>query len=313
MKTLAIDIGGTKTRFAQYHQDSFKDLDDIEIFKLETQSNDIHCFNDLLDHYRSKKPSSFLDIQSYETLSFSVPGPVYNDICLPPNIPWEINVKHLREKQMVFMINDFAAQAYACLIPEVSKQLITIKEGTNLFGNTIGIIGAGTGIGHCTIVNNQIFPSEAGHATFSFINKEEKTFEEFLKQKLNVDYCVTDNIVNGRGICFIHEFLTGERLSAEEIFNDNKHKETINLFSRYYARTARNYCLTNVIDNELIISGGLAAKNPQIVQSDIFLEEFMFLTAEAYKPLLENITIKLNKKDEIGTHGAAYYALLHLK
>ena len=34
----------------------------------------------------------------------------------------------------------------------------------------------------------------------------------------------------------------------------------------------------------------------------------MHLTAKAYEPLLENITILLNKKDGIGVHGAAYYA-----
>ena len=307
---LAIDIGGTTTRFAQYKNDSFNNLDAVEIFRLPTQSNRTHCFDDLLKEYDLNKPDTFLEIDQYSTLGLSVPGPVYDNICLPPNLPWEINIQSLRENQRVFMLNDFAAQAYASLIPSLQKQLITLKSGNNNSGSTVGIIGAGTGIGHCSIVNSQIVPSEAGHVTFSFIDQQEKAFEAFLKQKLNIDYCVTDNIVNGRGICFIHEFFTGNILTAEEIFNDDKNNsETINLFSRFYARAARNYCLTNVIDNTLIFSGGLAAKNPDIIKSEIFFNEFMNLTAPAYKPLLENISIQLNKQDEIGVHGAAYYSL----
>lgn len=304
---LAIDIGGTKTRFAQYTQDSFADLTNVDIFKISTQTNEIKHFDDLLQRYHANKPESFLKLEDYEFLCFSVPGPVYGNVCLPPNIPWEINIKAFHEKQRCLMINDFAAQAYACLIPEIQNQLSTIKKGFAQFGNTIGIIGAGTGIGHCTIVNDQIIASEAGHATFSFITDEEKEFETFLKQKLKIDYCVSDNIVNGRGVCFIHEFLTGDILSSEDIFNlPKEHHKTLELFSRFYARTARNYCLTNVIDHKLIISGGLAAKNPEIIQSDIFMNEFMHLTTSAYKPLLENITIQLNTLDEIGVHGVAY-------
>ena len=313
MSLLAIDIGGTNSRFLSIEDHSCKISSDLPCLKIPTQSDEVHNFEDLLKLYESSKPDSFLNVDQYDILAFSVPGPVYNTICQPPNIPWQINVDKLNNHHTVFMINDFAAQAYACMLPEIQQQLMIIRKGNSTPGNRIAIVGAGTGIGHCTLQNNEVIPSEAGHATFSFIGELETAFEQFLKTTLKIDYCVNDNIINGRGIILLHEFLTGSRLSAEEIFSEQEsHKKTIGMFSQFYARAARNFCLTNCIDNTLIISGGLAAKNPELVTSGYFLEEFDHLTNEAYRTLLNNISIVLNRKDEIGVYGVALYALKHM-
>lgn len=317
MNILAIDIGGTTSRFAHFEPGSSNNIKPLAIYKIETQNPQISSFEDLLSEFSRNKTDQFPDFDNYRAIALSVPGPVYGDECLPPNIRWPINISSLKNNCTVFMLNDFAAQGYACMSPDIQSRLELIKNGQQDNAGTTAIIGAGTGLGHCTVVKNKssipddyfILSSEAGHSTFSFIGEMEKSFEEFLCKKLKVSYCVNDHIVNGRGICLLHEFLTGEKLTAELIFsNPGKNIETINIFARFYARVCRNYCIGNMISNRLIISGGLAARNPNLVKSDVFLQEFLNINSASYQRLLENLPVYLNSRDDIGLIGITLYA-----
>jgi glucokinase len=60
----------------------------------------------------------------------------------------------------------------------------------------------------------------------------------------------------------------------------------------------------------LIITGGIAARNPHIVESDSFIAEFN--DGRSYRHLLERIPIYLNRDDELGMRGAAIHAWLQL-
>ena len=57
----------------------------------------------------------------------------------------------------------------------------------------------------------------------------------------------------------------------------------------------------------LIISGGIAAKNPHVVQSDVFLDEFQ--NCRIHAELLRRIPISLNRREDIGLLGSAYVGL----
>lgn len=318
MNILAIDIGGTTTRFAAISNTAFNNLDAIPVFKLATQEKEIKSFDELLIRFFEKKSEGFSELNTYDVIALSVPGPVYGHLCIPPNIPWRIDINRLQQDHKVFMINDFAAQAYACLIPIINKNLMLCRQGKNNQSGRVAIIGAGTGLGHCTLINvakqYHVLPSECGHATFSFVGQQEQAFGEYLKQTLNVTYCVNDHIVNGRGISLLHEFLTQQTLTAEQIFSNTKtHQQTISLFSRFYGRVARNYCLTNCIDDKLILSGGLVAKNPELITDYDFFDEFTQLTTEAYRPMLDNLSVATSSIDEMGVYGVAYYAAARLK
>ena len=82
-------------------------------------------------------------------------------------------------------------------------------------------------------------------------------------------------------------------------------------FTRFYGRVCRNYCLSQIIDNRLIISGGLAAKHPDLIQNDDFLQEFYNGADNAYRQWLKEIRIVLNRDEDIGLKGAAYHAVLN--
>jgi len=107
----------------------------------------------------------------------------------------------------------------------------------------------------------------------------------------------------------IHEFITRQILPAKDVFNameDNQ--DTLNLFSGFYARACRNYCLSSYITDKLIITGGIAAKYPELINSEYFINEFENIPS--HQSMLSNIDIYLNRNEDIGLLGAAYYALL---
>ena len=58
------------------------------------------------------------------------------------------------------------------------------------------------------------------------------------------------------------------------------------------------------------VSGGIAAKNPHIVRSPAFIDEFD--NARDYKPLLERIPVYLNRDQDAGIRGAAIHAFIEL-
>ena len=315
MNILCLDIGGTWSRFGHFSGTTYSTRADA-VFVTETSSSN-DSFTDLLQIYQQHIKSPFLDISEYDAIGLAVPGPVSQGQCQPPNVSFSIASEQVHTDKPVFMLNDFAAQAYACMFTDIRQQMDIIHEGLADTDAAIAVMGAGTGLGHCSLIPDTndsqhytVLASEAGHSSFSFINEEERAFESFLKQKLNIPYCVADNIVNGRGIRHLHEFLTGEILTSAEIFqNASDNQKTLSRFSRFYARAARDYCLTNMIRNCLIISGGLAAKNPDLVQNEYFREEFLHTNNRCYQPFLQQLPIYLNRDDELGLIGMHRYIL----
>ena len=86
---------------------------------------------------------------------------------------------------------------------------------------------------------------------------------------------------------------------------------TCRWFSRFYARQCRNYCLSllPVVDT-LFVSGGVASKNPFLVDNRHFLEEFVGGTTKAQE--LDAIAIRLARTESLGLLGAAHYGALKL-
>jgi glucokinase len=60
----------------------------------------------------------------------------------------------------------------------------------------------------------------------------------------------------------------------------------------------------------LIVSGGIAAKNPHLIQSPSFIAEFN--DGRTYRHLLERVPIYLNEDQALGLRGAAIHAWMEL-
>lgn len=316
MRLLALDIGGTNSRFADCTILTKSDFKIEKIFSVETKQADINSFQDLINNYNSSKPEPFISFNDYDVVSIAVAGPVKERQCSPPNISWDINLNDIPSLPQTFIFNDFVAQAYAFLHEKEINKLVPVRVSDKPAQGNTAVIGAGTGLGHCLIAakntnltHKHVIASEAGHSGFTF-KQDEQDIEAFFQTKTGHDFLFNDLIVSGSGLCLLHEYISGRNYSAKDVFMDSENNVlTLKYFSRFYARACRNYCLSNYVTDKLIISGGLAAKYPELIKNRIFLDEFE--TIESYGNILKNISIYLNKNEYIGLSGACYYALLN--
>ena len=315
MRVLAADIGGTNSRFACVEIDGLSGASMGEAFVFPTWLDTIGSLHDLLDHFQHNAPSDIADLEHYDAVSLGVAGAVDQGKATLPNIPWDIDLASADNIHNVFLLNDFIAQAYACLDENVLDQLETVRPGPGFGPGSIAIIGAGTGLGHAALKSfagrRLVIGSESGHTTFAFHGREERVIEQFFQSRSGKKWISNDDVVSGSGAALIHECLSGEPASpAEALSADSGNIQTCAMFSRFYARACRNYCMAMHPVEKLVITGGIAAKNPHLVRSKEFSREFN--DADHYRHLLETIPIYLNTDQALGIRGAAIHAWLEL-
>lgn len=313
MRILAADVGGTNSRFAAIEMTDPSSLSMGEAFIFPTDSEPVNSLSDLLEHFSTHAPGDVADLDSYDSIAIAVAGAVVGRTATLPNISWDIDLDSVHSAHTVFLLNDFHAQACAFLDEALVSRLQTIRPGPGFGPGSVAIVGAGTGLGHATVLplNNShvVVPSEAGHATFCFQGQREQEVERFFRKRKGQRWISNDDVVSGSGAALLHEALTGEQVSpAQALSGSSPAAETRQYFSRFYARVCRNYCLTMHPVERLIISGGIAAKNPHLLECSDFIDEFN--DAAHYRHLVERIPICLNHDQGIGIKGAAIHAWL---
>jgi glucokinase len=315
-RILAADIGGTNARFAEVEITGFADIRVSEPAVFPTWSESIDSFEHLLEHYAGSQPPGSPGLEDYDALAMAMAGAVSGRRATLPNIPWDIDLTSSRPVEHIYLLNDFIAQAHAYLDPDVFDRLDLIRPGPGAGSGSIVIVGAGTGLGHAALKSVRgdriVIGSEAGHASFSFNGKAERKIEASLLARSGKAWVSGDDVVSGSGAALIHEALTGEAVSPAEALAEGKSEsDTCAYFSRFYARACRNYCLAMHPAEALVVSGGIAAKNPHLVESDSFMDEFN--DARSYRHLMERIPIYLNRDEMLGIKGAAIHAWLELR
>lgn len=311
---LVCDIGGTNSRFACFSKGKEKGI----IFQNElwVETSNFTSFDELLREI--KKTNSQYDPKNYNNFVIAVPGPVTPEDSLSfPNVKWSISrriLKNLYPQVNISFINDFIAQAYGCLTEASANALSIVEKTSRHTENDLAIIGAGTGTGHCALKRIEgtrylPLPSEAGHISFPFITKTELEFRKFLINTCEVACPVCNDVVSGIGLSRLHQFFTGRSLSPSQVVPElTDESETTVLFSRFYARSCKNYALTVLgSGGELFISGGVSIKNPFLVDNEFFRTEFRQCSTKV-DDLLRNISVSLIKNEKIGLWGSAYYA-----
>lgn len=314
METIIVaDIGGTNSRFASFTRENDQGI----ILNNETweETNGYDSLAELLTAIKQKDHR--YDAAKYHKVVVAVPGPVTSEDRLAfPYVKWSISktgISGLYPDTTFIFINDFIAQAFGCLTEAAADALPIITGNTPHHGREdLAIVGAGTGTGHGALKvygeNLVPFPSEAGHAHFPFITKEELGFRDFLAAQTGTPYPVCNDVVSGQGLSHLHQFLTGRELSPGEAARElTLESPTTGWFSRFYARACRNFALTALAaGGRLFVSGGVAIKNPILVDNDVFRNEFLDCSSNI--SLLNNISVSLIRTERIGLYGAAYYA-----
>lgn len=307
---LAADIGGTNSRFAHFQTDQNGTLTLVSTKWLPTSEAD--SFSHLLAQLCLN--GCTLPPNEADIAVIAVAGPVERGMyCAPPYITWDIDLARKENEnvfQQAFLINDFVAQAYACRSP-VGKSARLILPGEIVADGAIGVLGAGTALGKATLVPASgngflALPSEGGHAYFPFISPREFVFQEFYQEKSGQKHITGNLVVSGRGLRYLHWFLSGEDLEPLEVTARlTPQSETLAWAAKFYGRVCRDYALEVLALGGLYIAGGVAARNPEILTHENFRNEFMGSSTMGH--LLANIPVFLIDNQDSGLWGAAFF------
>lgn len=262
----------------------------------------------------------------------AVAGPVDGGVCgRLTNGRLALDVRPLLASGVPFVrvINDFVAQACACLTDMGDRARLLWPSGPSWALPAVpvraprAIMGAGTGLGVAALFPLDmavpdadgwlVAPSEGGHAAFPFAGEEETAFHEFLRRALRLPYARGDDVLSGRGLALLHEFLAGERLAPDEVGRRalGASTPTLRWYARFYGRACRNVMLTTLCSGGLWITGGIAVRNPLCVDCEAFFAELH--DAPAFAGWLRNIPVRLLEDVESGLWGAARYGRMLLE
>jgi glucokinase len=314
-KILTADIGGTNSRFAFFQTEEKENLRFVETTWLKTKESS--SFGNLIENL---KTSSFsLQPEEADIAVFALAGPIEDGVkCSPPFISWNIDISNAEKDfgfKRSFLINDFVAQAYACC-SEIGAKADLVKPGKAVRDAAVAVIGAGTALGKAVIIPDgrggyQALPSEGGHASFPFETQRECELKEFLLRELGDSYITWNKVVSGTGLSAVHKFLTGRSLEPQDVVQAMlPESETLFWTSRFYGRACRNYALETLALGGVYITGGVAARTPELVTYKSFSDEF--IRSDTLSDLLVNIPVFLIREQNAGLWGGAVFGLQKL-
>ena len=308
---LTADIGGTNSRFGHFTIDENDCLVLAGAKWLKT--TDAESFGHLLDNLCRSGFSLLPD--AADIVVFAVAGPIEEGArSRLPLIPWDIDLTALRDKEVSrksLLINDFVAQAFACH-SRAAEGAENILTGSSVADAPVAVIGAGTGLGKALLVRYgkggyRAIPSEGGHTNFPFLTGWEIAFQEFLMQKRHEQYITCNTVVSGKGLSYLHCFLTGRVKEPADVVEEfSSYPDTLARAANFFARVCRNYVLETLCLGGLYVAGGLAAKAPELLRHPAFEKEFR--SSDTMAHLLEHIPVYLISDENSGLWGGAVLA-----
>lgn len=308
---LTADIGGTNSRFGHFIVDENDRLVLAEATWLRT--TDAGSFGHLLEDLNRSGFSLHPD--AADIIVIAVAGPVEEGVrSRPPFIEWDVDITDQRKKAgpgKYLLINDFVAQAFACR-SKAGEEARQVLSGAAVADAPIAVIGAGTGLGKALLVDDgngryRAIPSEGGHTNFPFLTGRETAYQEFLMRELHEQYITGNMVVSGKGLSYLHRFLTGRvKIPAEVAQEFSVSPETLAWAARFYGRACRNYVLETLALGGLYVAGGLAAKMPVLLDHPEFGKEFR--SSDTMAHLLDHVPVYLISDENSGLWGGAVLA-----
>ncbi len=333
---ICADIGGTNSRFAYFEiDDNSINLIAKHQVPTATMKSDDDFFNNLaLLTNKYTKPDFYC---------FGLAGIINKNECsaklsnasLFLDFSIFIAKNQLKIGKNFFLVNDFTLQAYASFGFEGYKTNEAIENNEhfllypkdysreereeNLF-NVRAALGAGTGIGAACLMplahkSWKVLESEAGHCEMPFYSKEERDFADFALAYLQKERLSAEDVLAARGISLLHYYIYNEELIPEQAVenfwkksNNSKENLPLALYSRFLARFCKIYALSTLCIGGLYLGGGVLVKNPQILQSSSFEEEFYHPSSKML-PLLKKIPIYLMQKKDASLWGGVSFII----
>ena len=322
---LAGDIGGTRTRIAAFEIEGSK----LKCVVEKTYPSQEHT--GLAELIAEFVKSEGIPVHS---ACFGVAGPVRGGRSKISNLPWTIDARELAQQlrlESVGLINDLEAYAYGVDALE-SKDLVTLREGSENAEGNRAVISARTGLGVAGLYwdgfRHHPFACEGGHMDFGPRNDLEVELFRYVLQKHG--HVSSERILSGPGIKTIYDFLHDTKKAEEPAWlkeqmakthdapalisktsQENKAPicdQTMSIFVSIYGAKAGDYALNFMSTGGIFVCGIIAAKNLAKMKEPAFMESF--LNKGRMRSLLEDMPVKIVLNDDCGLMGAARYTLV---
>jgi glucokinase len=321
---LVADIGGTKVNLALFQQEGDR-LEKVDEARFESKK--YSGLEDILKEFFQQKHPQI------ERAAFGIAGPVNDGVCDVTNLPWVVDIKHLKKQlglDAVWLINDLAAMA--CAVPFLQdSELEVLQQGQEVAGGRVAVIAAGTGLGQAFLVpdgTGRYFPldSEGGHCDFAPRAELEMELLDYLNQKLG--RTSIEQVLSGPGLHHIYQFLVECHAFEEppwlirelqegdpgEVITQNGLQgkspacaKALEMLVSLYGAIAGDLVLQLLTRGGLYIGGGIAPKILPLIKTGLFMESFY--SKGRFKPLMREIPVKVILNEEASLLGLAHYAL----
>ena len=322
MRILAGDIGATKSILALFEAEASR----FRAVREQTFNTSHH----------SSLASMVLGFLSEATAKidgtcFGVAGPVAGDACPMVNLPWAIDARQLGIEigvERTRIVNDFHAIGHGLARLEAAD-LVTLQTGRPVPGETIAVIGAGTGLGEGYLTwsgdRYQVQSSEGGHTDFAPRNDVEIGLLNFLRARY--DHVSYERILSGPGLFNIYEYLVETRRAAGSsriraemeqqdpaavishhalAGSDDACSRALDLFVSVYGAEAGNLALKLWAASGVYVAGGIALRILPKLKDGSFIRAFR--GKGRHRVFLEAVPVHVVINPRVGLLGAASIA-----
>jgi glucokinase len=269
---------------------------------------------------------------------FGIAGPVIDNRCKTPNLPWEIDGRALATRfgmRSFTLINDLVANAegIAALLP---SELAVIQKGASEPDprKAGALIAPGTGLGMAILApsgDGEWIPlaSEGGHADFAPQSAREIELLAWL-MKRHPDHVSYERVVCGPGLVAVYEFLSSRgamdhnaavraeivadpkaapRIISEAAESDRCEVSSaaLDCFVRIYGAMAGNLALIALATGGVFLGGGISPKIRRRLEEGAFIDGFR--AKGRFRTLLASLPVRLILNPDTAMLGAARRAV----
>ena len=305
------DIGGTNARFALVApgKSELMSIKTLQCTKFETVQEAINSYI-----------SSINDAEIISACIASA-GTTHLDVFKPANNDWVINkanVSSALNDIQVNWINDFSAQALATTTLK-SNDVIVINKGAVQPERVRLVIGPGTGLGTCGLINSSNgwvpLPAQGGHSDFAPNSSLEIEIWTLLQKQFG--HVAVERILSGPGIVNLYKALC-QINEKEVLFNspseitsaaikvnpDSIAKETLHLFCQIFGSVTGSIALSTGCLGGIYITSDLVRNFLEFFIDSDFLKSFE--DKGRLKYYMTDIPIFISRKENMGLIGSTY-------
>lgn len=262
-----------------------------------------------------------------ERACYGIAGPIVRQRVVTSNIAWVIDGAELAEKTGIRptrLINDFSAAAHGVGLLQPAD-LVTLQAGERQEHGPIGLIGAGTGLGHGFLLwdtGYKVYASEAGHAAFAARTEEEFRLLEFLLKEF--DRVSWERVISGPGLAHLYRFLVADGFAKEQpavqaemtredppavvtrhalANSDPLCVKALDMFVAAYGAQAGHLALTIVATGGIYLAGGIAPRIIAKLKDGTFMRSFTALGR--FAEFAARVPVHVIMNPDVGLFGAA--------